>query len=618
MVASGALISALVLALAFVVMSVRGVRAASSRATHAADVIAVANRLERRAIDLETGARGFILFGRAQFLQPWQSARRAIPGETRALRKLLADSSGLETQARRIAAAIRSYESSWSTPLVRRAFRDRAAARRLAATGAGKARMDAIRRRFDRLISDQEDRAGRENGRASAAYENALLAAGVGVLAVLLLVALFALYLARVIVSPVRHVAEAMRTVGGGDLTARVREVGAGETRDLSVGFNSMVGSLAEARERIAARNAELEIVLASTTDGISMVDREGAVVFSNRSMERLRSSVGFSGDGTLVERLADLAQRISHPHVIERFVHDLENDSDAELSADVDLPDGRGFAIWSGPVRDASGELVGRLVVLRDVSSARELDRLKQNFVATISHELRTPLTSMQGFLEILLEDPGSLSVEAHQYLSIIERNTHRLSALVGDILLSAQVEAGHAIELTLGDVNLVALAAEAAEDIAMLAAAKNITVTVDAAELPTIRADHARLTQLLANLTTNAVKFTPERGTITIRARQEQQELVIEVADTGHGVSPSEHDRLFEPFFRSEDETKKHVPGTGLGLPTALAIAHAHAGTIAVHNNPGGGTIFRLQLPLKKRTDKLASDKLVAAGRA
>ena len=478
--------------------------------------------------------------------------------------------------------------------------------------------MDAIRRRFDRLIRGQEDRAGRENRRASAAYENALIAAGAGVLAVLLLVALFALYLARVIVSPVRHVAEAMRAVGGGDLTARVREVGAGETRDLTFGFNSMVGSLAEAREGIAARNAELEIVLASTTDGISMVDPEGAVVFSNRSMERLRTSIGLSGEGTLVERLAELAQHTGDPQAIERFIHDLENASDVELSAGVDIPDGRGFALWSGPVRDARGSLVGRLVVLRDVSSARELDRLKQNFVATISHELRTPLTSMQGFLEILLEDPGSLTAEAHQYLSIIERNTHRLSDLVGDILLSAQVDAGHAIELTLGDVNLGELAAEAAEDIAMLAAAKNITVTVEATELPTIRADHSRLTQLLANLTTNAVKFTPERGTMTIRALQDQQELVIEVADTGHGVSPSERDRLFEPFVRSDDETKKHVPGTGLGLPTALAIAHAHGGTIAGHNNPGGGTIFRLLLPLQKRTDKRASDKLVAAGRA
>jgi signal transduction histidine kinase len=236
-----------------------------------------------------------------------------------------------------------------------------------------------------------------------------------------------------------------------------------------------------------------------------------------------------------------------------------------------------------------------------RQQQELRELDRLKDEFVATISHELRAPLTAMIGFLEILRE-PGSgvLSDDQRNYLDIVGRNADRLARLVGDLLFVARLDADR-LQLDLAEIDMAALLAEAVEAARATALRSGVRLELQAAHgLAQLQGDAARLRQLVDNLISNALKFTPEGGRVAVRARSVGGAVRIDVSDTGIGVHASELGRLGERFFRASSATDRQIPGTGLGLAISKAIAHAHGGSVDVESEVGVGTTFRVELPL------------------
>ena len=230
-----------------------------------------------------------------------------------------------------------------------------------------------------------------------------------------------------------------------------------------------------------------------------------------------------------------------------------------------------------------------------------RELDRMKDEFVALVSHELRTPLTSILGYLELVLEgEAGDVSEDQAHFLAIIERNAQRLLRLVGDLLFVAQIEAGKlAIEREPCD--LVQLAADCIEAARPRASEKQIELAFDGAERLELLGDRTRLAQLLDNLVSNAIKFTPEGGRVGVRLTQYERRVVVGVSDTGMGISPEEQARLFQRFFRTSEATRRAIQGTGLGLTITKAIAEAHGGTIEVESTVGVGTTFVVELPVE-----------------
>ncbi len=226
------------------------------------------------------------------------------------------------------------------------------------------------------------------------------------------------------------------------------------------------------------------------------------------------------------------------------------------------------------------------------------ELDRMKDEFVALVSHELRTPLTSILGYLELALEE-GELSADVQHFLDVAQRNSNRLLRLVSDLLFIAQVQAGK-LNLDVGAVDLLRLVTECAETALPRAVEKSVVLTVDAGEAPAFRGDSTRLGQVLDNLVSNAIKFTPDGGTIQVRLRSDGSRAVIEVEDSGLGIPEAELPHLFERFYRTTTVTHLAIQGTGLGLPITMAIVEAHGGTIAVESVEGVGTTFRVELPL------------------
>jgi signal transduction histidine kinase len=236
-------------------------------------------------------------------------------------------------------------------------------------------------------------------------------------------------------------------------------------------------------------------------------------------------------------------------------------------------------------------------------VERLQSVDKLKDEFVAAVSHELRTPLTSILGYLELALdEDTGALNDEQRKFLETVGRNSERLLLLVGDLLSVAQAESGK-LELHLAELDLSALVEESVESARPSATAKNIRLEHAADKLPLYTGDHVRLAQLLDNLVSNAVKFTPDGGRVSVTLTETAGAAVLEVSDTGVGIPVEEQSHLFERFFRSQGATKGAIQGTGLGLSISRAIAESHGGSISFESADGAGTTFRVELPLADR---------------
>jgi signal transduction histidine kinase len=248
---------------------------------------------------------------------------------------------------------------------------------------------------------------------------------------------------------------------------------------------------------------------------------------------------------------------------------------------------------------RAARGEAESmQRLLLQQNDRLRELDRLKDEFVALVSHELRTPLTSIAGYLELVMEDE-TLGDDSRRFLDVVDRNSKRLLRLVSDLLFVAQIESGR-LTLELGQANVQLLALESVEALRPAAERGSVELRLDAAPVPPLQGDAARLGQLLDNLLSNAVKFTPPGGRVVVALGASGDNVVLAVSDTGMGVPPAEQRRLFDRFFRTSSAQERAIEGTGLGLTIARAIVEAHGGSIDFTSVEGEGTTFRVHLPL------------------
>jgi signal transduction histidine kinase len=225
------------------------------------------------------------------------------------------------------------------------------------------------------------------------------------------------------------------------------------------------------------------------------------------------------------------------------------------------------------------------------------EIDRLKDEFVSSISHELRTPLTSIAGYVELLLEEETDAEKRGH--LAIVERNSERLLSLVTDLLFAARLQYGR-LELERTSVDLQTLVEQCVDSARPRARAASVRLELETAPVPAIAGEPAKLAQVLDNLVSNAIKFTPGDGRVDVRLGMNGDMARIEVSDTGIGIPEVERERLFDRFFRAQSALERQIQGTGLGLYISKAIVDAHGGRIGVESTPGQGTTFVVELPV------------------
>ncbi len=229
-----------------------------------------------------------------------------------------------------------------------------------------------------------------------------------------------------------------------------------------------------------------------------------------------------------------------------------------------------------------------------------REVDAMKDEFVALVSHELRTPLTAIQGYTEMVVDGTaGDVNDEQRMMLGSVVRNTARLLHIVNDLLFVAQLSSGGSVSVQLTDVDLGEVAAEAVSDAHPRAKAAGVTLElkVDVTSPPVIQADPVRLGQVFDNLISNAIKFTPTGGVVRLTISMAGDDAVIVITDSGMGMSPDDQQRLFTRFFRTKEASR--IQGTGLGLTITKAIIEAHHGSISVESEVGLGTSFTVTVP-------------------
>jgi PAS domain S-box-containing protein len=340
-----------------------------------------------------------------------------------------------------------------------------------------------------------------------------------------------------------------------------------------------------------------------NANDGIYILDGAGRIVSFNRKAEEIT--------GYTVEEVRGQSYTLFLPPGPERkkarraFLKNMRGQPDKnELT--IIRKDGREVIlelstrpIWQG------GQIVGIQGIGRDITERKELERLKSDFISTVSHELRTPLTSIKGYVDLVLAgDVGPLTPEQKEFLTIVSQNTTRLTELINDLLEIERLESGK-IEFEFAEFDLAEVLGNVARSLHVNAEQKGLEFLTEIPSGLKVRGDRDRLTQVFLNLLSNAIKYTPA-GTVELRAHQEDDAVVVEVRDTGIGLSESDLQKLFQKFFRSDNPYVRKVGGTGLGLSIAKAIVERHGGTITVTSQLGQGSTFTVRLPALARPER------------
>ncbi len=358
-------------------------------------------------------------------------------------------------------------------------------------------------------------------------------------------------------------------------------------------GNASAVLSNAELYQRVAVERERSYAILSNIADGIVAVDREGKVVLWNRAAEQITGvpSAAALGRTPLEVLQRDLASDDEGPPG-ERLVSVQRGGEEAWLS------------LTEAVMRDPVGAVSGRIYAFRDVSAERIVEQMKSDFVSTVSHELRAPLTSIYGFAETLLRrDVLFGEPERLTFLGYIASEAQRLTSIVDTLLGVARLESGD-LQVELVPTDLRAVVSEVVTSMRQTSDVNEHKFVLHLPEEPlAASADREKLAQILTNLLDNAVKFSPDGGTVTVEAHRHTAHVEVRIVDEGQGIPEAERERIFSKFHRAE--SGRGAGGAGLGLFIARGLVTAMGGRIWVDSVEGGGSSFAFELPLAREPE-------------
>jgi two-component system phosphate regulon sensor histidine kinase PhoR len=373
-----------------------------------------------------------------------------------------------------------------------------------------------------------------------------------------------------------------------GDLSRPAPDYGDDDLGSVARAMDLAVQQLGGRVDSLARDRARMEAILSSMIEGVLVVNHEGRLQLVNDAARRILKLENESLDRSYVEA-------IRHPGIVGHIGRALNGEGSEGLELSVTRDTTRTLVAHVTPVV-AAGR--GAVLVMHDITELRKADQVRRDFVANVSHELRTPLTAIKGYAEALLDDADDPE-SREKFLDIIHRHATRMERLVKDLLRLARLDAGQeAVELMSCDVE--GLLRGIANDFEAIAAQKQQTITTRVApDAATIVTDAAKLHDIARNLIENAVNYTPEAGAIDVNASVVNGQFQLAVADTGHGIAPDDLGRVFERFYRVDKSRTK--PGTGLGLSIVKHLVHVLNGEVTASNQPGGGALFTVTLPMR-----------------
>ena len=363
----------------------------------------------------------------------------------------------------------------------------------------------------------------------------------------------------------------------------------------------------------VAANNARLyqqvsqekrrsDAILDSSADGIMIMDAAHHVQRFNRALARLTGWSATEAIGRTHDDIISWARREPGASLAEAEAGGwpLSSASPIYVEGDLRRRDGGTVAvgITYAPLVGREGRLINIIGSVRDITRFREAEALKSTFISVIGHELKTPVSLIKGYAGTLRrEDARWDPATIRDSLAVIEEESDRLAELIENLLDASRLQAG-ALNLTVLEVPLDTLARRLVEKFRVQSPQRNIQLDFPA-DFPVVRADEERLVQVLSNLISNAIKYSPERGTISVSGRAEPTRVIVSVADQGAGLAADELPRVFERFYRADTPATRRAKGAGLGLYLAKAVVEAHGGRIWVESEPGQGAKFLFSLP-------------------
>lgn len=332
-------------------------------------------------------------------------------------------------------------------------------------------------------------------------------------------------------------------------------------------------------------RELRIQAILEAIPDDLMIVDREGAI----REYKAGRSVSHIPMDQFLGTHLNELLPLETAEKVLASIDQVLLQKSGVLLQLSLSNLE---FEARIVPMEEHLA-----LILFRDVTAQREAERLKSEFIASVSHELRTPLASILGFSELLLNQMYAPE-EHNEFLENIQHSTLRLKDMVNNLLDASRLDAGSfSIHLNPSDVREVLL--QTGRSFAGVAKLAGVKFVWQLETVPIVPLDPERISQVIGNLLSNALKFCPRDGTIWVRCRTQEDGVLIEIQDTGMGIPLAEQTKLFQRYARSSNALQRGIAGTGLGLYISKAIVEAHNGYIWVESDTGLGAMFSIWLP-------------------
>jgi len=406
-------------------------------------------------------------------------------------------------------------------------------------------------------------------------------------------------------IKPIIKITKAAEAVAKEDFNQKIEINTNDELKDLADTFNNMTAQLKKYSEiqieKILKERENTQAVLFSTEDGIIMIDTEYKIKLINRKAASIINDLPENLENkNLFEVIKD--------EKIKNSIEELIEKNDEKFFKEINIEYGQAIRIFKCFIKDiilpSKKEKIGLLLAMYDVTLDKQIEKMKDSFLHSITHDLRNPMGAIKGFVEFLLKEiPGPINETQRKMLISMDRASVRLLAMINNILDVAKMEAGK-MDINLSSVNIKEIASRVIDLMESLGQKKNIKFILDAQEDITLNVDSNLIERVFTNLIGNAIKFTPENGTITVGLKKEDNILKAWVEDTGPGIPQDYIEKVFDKF---EQVKGQKAGGTGLGLTISKHIVEAHKGKIWAEYRPNKGAMFIFTLPLNLKKDEL-----------
>ena len=396
---------------------------------------------------------------------------------------------------------------------------------------------------------------------------------------------LLSFLLSRAMVTPIRALTRGAQRVAEGDFGHEIQVESHDEIGVLTNAFNAMSRQLQSTLQEVESERTKLSTLFLHMTDGVVAFNQSGEVIHSNPAAEEmLGQAIPVGGLVTYGDLFQDMVP-------LETV---LTTDRDC---LEIETVWGERILLLLLAPFDREKQ-VGVLVVVHDVTQQVKNETMRKEFVANVSHELRTPITNIRSYAETLAENPDLPPDTTASFLGVILSESDRMTHIVQDLLTLSRFDSGHS-ELNLTTFPFAGLLEESCQAMRIEAQRRGHTLRLEGTGgLPAIRADRERISQVVMNVLSNAIKYTPDGGRIVLTAGCTPDRVWLEVADNGIGIPPEDRDRIFERFYRVDKARSRESGGTGLGLSIAQEIVRQHQGSLTLVDRPGPGTTLRLEL--------------------